>query len=124
MTKRKATEEKRTFLNSHDISALLEETLSQFDFEHVYWLEKEEYNKAIGQLRRQVSGVFDFMKVDDKIPVRYMYGMGEGVDSAVEEIIKLAEDFGMRVRGIDQAISLEIIRRRNIMKARKIEEEK
>ena len=114
MTRRKATEEKKKFLNSHDISQILEDTLAQFDFDHVHWLKDEDYAKAIGQLRMNVAGVFDFMKVDDKIPIRYMYGMSEFIQGAIEEIIKLTEDFALRARGIDKVISLEIIRRKSI----------
>ena len=110
MTRRKPITEKRIFYNSHDLSQLLEETLGQFDFEQLHWLEEEEYAKAIGQLRMQIAGVFDFLKVDEKLPVRYMYGMGEFIPGAIEEIFKLAEDFGLRVRGLDKPISLELIR--------------
>ncbi len=110
MTKRTALEEKKVPLNSHDISQIIEETLTQFDLEQVHWLSDEEYAKAVGQLRMQMAGVFDFMKVEEKLPVRYMHGMTEFVPGAIEEIIKLAEDFGLRVRGLDKPISLELIR--------------
>jgi hypothetical protein len=59
----------------------------------------------------QVHGVFDFMKVDDRLPVRYVYGMGDFVPGAVDEIVKLAEDFALRVRGADKPIDLQRIRR-------------
>ena len=115
MTRRIATEEKKKFLNSHDISQILEDTLAQFDFEHVHWLESEDYAKAKTQLRMNVAGIFDFMKVDDKLPIRYMYGLGDFVQGAIEEATRLAEDFGLRVRGIDKAINLEIIRRKSVL---------
>ncbi len=41
-----------------------------------------------------------------------MYGMDVLVPGAVREIVRLAEDFGLRVRGVDQAISLEDVRRK------------
>jgi len=72
----------------------------------------EKYQKAIGQLRLQVTGIFDFMRVDEKLPARYMYGLGDYIPKAVEEIVKLAEDFGLRIRGVDKQISLEHVRRR------------
>ncbi len=115
MTRRKKILEKKKFYNSSDISEIIEDTLNQFDFDSVHWLSDEEYAKAIGQLRMQITGVFDFMKVDDKIPIRYMHGFGEFIPGAVAEIVKLAEDFGLRVRGIDKTISLEIIRRKAMM---------
>ncbi len=80
---------------------------------NINWLTDEDYKKAVGQLRRQMTGVFDFMKVDDKIPIRYMYGMEAGVSGAVNEMVKLAEDFGLRVRGVDKAIDLEMLRRKH-----------
>ena len=109
MTRRKPTEEKKVFLNSHDIAQIIEESLAEF-IEQIHWLENEDYAKAIGQLRMNTMGIFDFLKVDEKTPVRYMYGMDAFVPNAVEEIIKLAEDFGLRVRGLDKPISLELIR--------------
>lgn len=75
-------------------------------------LPDDEYQKAISQLRMNVAGIFDFMRVDEKIPVRYMYGLGDYIPQAIEEIVKLAEDFGLRVRGVDKPISLEHVRRK------------
>lgn len=59
----------------------------------------------------QANGIFDFLKVDDKTPVRYQYGMEPFVQGAINEIVSLAEDFGLRVRGIDKPLSIELIRR-------------
>ena len=112
MTRRKAAEDKKVLYNHEDISRILEEAAAQFDYEHVYWLSDEDYAKAVGQLKMQAAGIFDFMKVDERLPVRYMYGLGEGIPGATKEIVKLCEDFGLRVRGIDKEISLEIIRRK------------
>ncbi len=77
-----------------------------------YYLPDKEYQKAIGQLRLQVAGVFDFLKVDDKLPIRYFHGMGDFIPGAITEIVKLAEDFSLRVRGVDKPISIEHVRRK------------
>lgn len=77
----------------------------------IHYLPEEDYKKAIGQFRMQENGVFDFLKVDDKIPVRYRYGMGEFIPGAVDEIVRLSEDFCLRVRGKDKPIDLSMIRR-------------
>jgi len=68
----------------------------------VHWLPKEEYDKAVGQLRLQLGGVFD--------PFR-KYGMDLFIPGAIVECTKLAEDFGLRVRGIDKPIALEMVRK-------------
>jgi len=78
--------------------------------EGVNWLPQEEYNKTVGQLRMSAYGIFDFLKVDNKVPVRYMYGTEVFVHGAVQEIVRLAEDFGLRVRGVDKMFSVEAIR--------------
>lgn len=69
---------------------------------NIHWLSDEEYAKAVGQLRLNLNGVFDCFRC---------YGLDVFIPGAVAEAVRLAEDFGLRVRGIDQAISLEIIRR-------------
>ncbi len=115
MTRRKTTEEKKSFYNSHDISQILEETIAQFDFEHVYWLNDEDYAKAVGQLKLQFGTMLE--------PLR-MYGQKEYVSQVLKEAVKLCEDFGLRVRGIDKTISLEIIRRKALMNWSNTEEKK
>ncbi len=110
MPRRKPELEKKRYYSPDEISSLIEETLAQFDLNKVHWLTEEEYAKAKTQLRMQMTGIFDFMKVDDKLPVRYMYGLGDFVQGAIEECISLTEDFGLRVRGIDKAISIELVR--------------
>lgn len=50
---------------------------------------EDEYGKAKGQLQMQAVGIFDFLKVDEKVPIRYMYGMGAFVDGSITEIVKL-----------------------------------
>ena len=66
-------------------------------------LSDEEYAKAIGQFRLAIGAV---------LSVFNMYGMNAYIPDAQGEIVKLAEDFGQRVRGIDKPISIEYIRRR------------
>ena len=61
-----------------------------------------DYAKAVGLFRMAVGGV---------LSVFNMYGMGDYIGAAQEEIVKLAEDFGQVVRGVDKPISLEYIRR-------------
>ena len=66
-------------------------------------LDDESYIKAVGQFRLAVGAV---------LSVFNMYGMGESIPQAQNEIVRLAEDFGQRVRGdLDKPISLEYIRR-------------
>ena len=67
----------------------------------IRWLPEEEYRKAIGQLRLQLSGVF--------APF-HGYGMDVFIPQAIEEAVKLAEDFGLRVRGVDKPLSLDRVR--------------
>jgi len=67
-------------------------------------LDDESYIKAVGQFRLAVGAV---------LSVFNMYGMGEFIPQAQNEIVRLAEDFGQRVRGdLDKPISLEYIRRK------------
>ena len=61
-------------------------------------LPQEAYDKAVGQFRLAVGEVLSVFK---------MYGMGAYIGGAIEEIVDLAEKFGMRVRKKDIAISLE-----------------
>ena len=70
------------------------------------FLSQSDYTKAIGQLRLQIGGVF--------APFR-LYGMDAFIPGAIEECVKLAEDFGLRVRGVDKPISLEIIRKKKVI---------
>lgn len=66
-------------------------------------LDDELYAKAKGLLKMAVGNV---LKVFD------MYGMGAHIGQAQDEIVRLAEDFGLAVRGIDEKpISIEYIRR-------------
>jgi len=72
--------------------------------EGIPWLSDSDYKKAVGQLRLQFNGVFEPF---------HGYGQGVFIPGAIEECVKLAEDFGLRVRGIDKEIALGVIRRKN-----------
>ena len=65
-------------------------------------LSEDEYMKAIGQLRLAVGAVLQPFN---------MYGLGDYIGPAQAEIVKLCEDFGLRVRGIDKPISVEYVKR-------------
>ncbi len=68
------------------------------------FLPDEDYAKAIGQFRLQLNAVFQPFQ---------MYGMDTFVPGAINEVIQLAEDFSLRVRGDrDKPISIDYIRRR------------
>lgn len=66
-------------------------------------LSDADYKKAIGQFRLQLNGIMANFKC---------YGMDNDVVGATEEIIKLAEQFGMRVRGKDTPIQVRTSPRR------------
>ncbi len=61
------------------------------------WLPEDDYNKALGQLRLKIGGVLSST-------FKY-YGMSEYVVGATNAVVKLAEDFALRVRGADQPIA-------------------
>lgn len=67
------------------------------------YLPQPDYDRAVGQLRLQVGAV---------LAPFAMYGQDVLIPGAISEIIKLAEAFGLRVRGVDKPISLERIRRK------------
>ena len=67
----------------------------------IHWLSDSDYAKARTQFSMQVGGVLQTFA---------MYGMDIYIPGAQAEIVKLAEDFGLRVRGVDHPISLERIR--------------
>uniref|UniRef100_A0A6M3LFP7 Uncharacterized protein n=1 Tax=viral metagenome TaxID=1070528 RepID=A0A6M3LFP7_9ZZZZ len=69
----------------------------------IYKLPDNEYKKAVGQLRLQLGALLK--------PLR-LYGQDIAVDGIIPEIIKLAEDFSLRCRGVDKPISIEYVRRK------------
>jgi len=56
---------------------------------------EEQYQKAIGQLRMQLNGIMNCFRC---------YGLEHDVEGAIPEIVKLTEQFAMRVRGKDVPI--------------------
>lgn len=60
-----------------------------------HWLEELDYQKAEGQLRLQLNGVFEPFKC---------YGLDIYIPGAIEEIMHLSRQFGKRVRGKDAPI--------------------
>jgi|GEM_PF-3057721 len=79
--------------------ALTQETAEKLG---ISYLPDESYAKARGQLQLSLNGVFQpFMK----------YGLDVFVPGAIEEVLKLADGFGLRVRGVDQPIDIDMIRR-------------
>lgn len=68
----------------------------------IHWLPDEDYRKATGQLRLQVGGVLRMFDI---------HGLGVYIPQATEAIVKLTEDFGLRVRGVDHPISLDLVER-------------
>lgn len=69
----------------------------------INWLPQEEYDKTISQLRLQLNGVFNVFN---------LYGQGVYIPLAIEECVRLAEDFGLKVRGVNnKPIALELVRR-------------
>ena len=71
---------------------------------NIHWLPDEEYQKLIGGLRLQLNGVFG------PFCGKVHYGMDVFVPGAINEVVRLCEDFGLRVRGIDHPMNLEMIR--------------
>ena len=68
----------------------------------VHWLPQDDYDKAVGQLRLQIGSVLRMFDI---------YGLGIYIPPAIESITKLTEDFGLRVRGVDHPISLDLVER-------------
>ncbi len=64
---------------------------------------EESYRKALGQFSLQLLGIMNCFRC---------YGMDNDVDGAVDEIITLAEQFAMRVRGKDIPIRVRDVPRR------------
>jgi hypothetical protein len=55
-------------------------------------IDDTEYNKALGQYRLKLNSVLD--------PLR-MYGQGQYVDQATEELVSLGVQLHMRLCGVD-----------------------
>lgn len=70
--------------------------------ENIHWLNDDEYHKAVGQLRLKIGGILTPLN---------KYGQEVYCIQASAEIVKLCEDFGLRVRGVDHPIETETTRR-------------
>jgi len=64
---------------------------------------QDDYNKALGQFRLQLNAIMNCFRC---------YGMEPDVDGAIPEIIRLTEQFAMRVRGKDVPIMVRDAPRR------------
>ncbi len=72
----------------------------------INWLAENDFLKAKGQLRLQVGEI---------LSVFNMYGMGDYVSGAIEEILEVADDYSKRLRGeVNQPIRVK--KRRNTRK--------
>jgi hypothetical protein len=65
------------------------------------WLPDDEYLKARGQLAMQYNGVLEPFKI---------YGLDIFIPGAIEQAVRLAEDFSLRCRGVDKPIDIERVR--------------
>ena len=66
---------------------------------------QKEYDKARGQLKLQLNGVFEPFNC---------YGLGAFIPEAIEQAVMLAEQFGQRVRGKDMPIVLNTRKHRGV----------
>jgi len=60
-------------------------------------IEEKQYKKLVFQLRGQFTAIFNVFRC---------YGLDPHVDQAIEECIKVTENFGMAVRGKDKPIHI------------------
>jgi len=67
------------------------------EYGDIHWLDDEQYQKATGQLRLQLNGLMS---------VFHGYGQDVFIPEVINEIIKMTEDFGLKVRGVDKPIAL------------------
>ena len=67
------------------------------------WLPDEKYNKGKFLLQGAITEIMN--------PLR-MYGQDEYVTQAITELVNLAEDWGVYVRGKDKPISAKYVRRK------------
>jgi len=67
--------------------------------EDIYWLDSEQYAKALYQLRVNIYNILD--------TTFNIYGLGAYISGATDATVKLAEDFALRCRGADKPIGVE-----------------
>jgi hypothetical protein len=82
----------------------------EFEKNGIHYLPSDDYAKAVGQFRTQLNGVFNVFD---------QYGQNVYIPNAIEEVVRLAEDFGLRVRGVDKPIALDIIRKNGVRRRKK-----
>ena len=68
--------------------------------ENIPWLSEEDYSKAVMQLRFQIRKSLDMYNI---------YGLQNYTPMTENILVKLCEDFSLRVRGLDHMISYEDI---------------
>ena len=67
------------------------------------WLPDDEYQQAKADLAREIEKVFALFR---------LHGLDIFIPGAVEVIVRLAEDFSLKVRGMNKEINLENIQNR------------
>lgn len=67
------------------------------------WLTDEQYRKLEGIFKLQLNKVME--------PFR-MYGLGDHIPGAIDEIVKLTVDFSLVLRGKDKPVSIDYVRRK------------
>ena len=67
-----------------------------YSMKEYMWLSDDDWNKLVGQFRMQVG---------ETLSIFNMYGMGDWVGGAVEEIVELFVDGTQKVRGMDKPYS-------------------
>ncbi len=82
------------------LSSLTWRLTTNYNQEGIPWLPQESYDKAVGQLRMQIGAVLD--------KHFHMHGMDMYIPGATNYIVKLAEDFALRCRGVDKPINVEV----------------
>lgn len=61
------------------------------------WLTEDQYNKLVFQLRGQFVAILNVFNC---------YGMNNDVLQAIEECVRVTENFGMAIRGKDKPIHI------------------
>jgi hypothetical protein len=65
----------------------------------IYWLDETDYNKAVFKLTGAILTALDSMY--------NMYGYKELNTEMANQLVKLAEDFSLRCRGLDKPIQFK-----------------
>ena len=63
------------------------------------WVPDEEYEKLIGQTRLQLNGLYSCF---------HGYGHDTFIPEVIEETIRICENFGLRVRGVDRHLNVRV----------------